>query len=79
MSFDDLSKEPLDETIVPVAESFLLKKLDEIIPSMMSISTRLAILEGQMAWLLAKDADYVKALDEYEQKNKEVSNVEQKD
>ena len=80
MSFDDLSKElPPEENISAISESFLIKKLDEVIPAMMSLSTRVAILEGQIAWLLSKDAEYVKALDEYENANKEtITNEEQK-
>jgi len=81
MGFEDLANaSPEEENIQFVSpESFLLKKLDEVVPVMMTLLTRVKILEDQIAWLLSKDVEYVKALDAYEEANKESSNDEQKD
>jgi hypothetical protein len=77
MGFEDLTAEPEKESL-PDAESFLLKKLDTLLPGLMSLSTRVAMLEGQIAFLLSKDAEYVAALDAYEKSQKEEKNEEPK-
>ena len=65
MGYEDLlNAEPEKENLTE-SESFLVKKLDELMPMMVTILTRVAILEGQIAFLLAKDPEYVEALEKY--------------